>query len=276
MRTRGFTLIELLVVVAIIAVLASLLLPVLVRAKSQGQSAKCLSNLRQFGITLSIYTSDHGAYPLLQTGSNAVHEDTDSRWTHDLNRYLKQPPLALSDRYFTLSVPFGGVWLCPAVRPAQPRNFDSSSSIYYTIVRASYGYNGYGLRDDSLERPLLGLGGHKLDYNFPYFPSVGPVREFEVVTPAEMVAMGDGVMGHPNGYQPSEMIGRSAMKPAADFLGPYQREIRARHRGGINVLHCDGHVAAFRLEALFQSRSDAALRRWNRDNKPHADILPSY
>ena len=60
---RGFTLIELMIVVAIIAVLAGVLIPNFVHARSQTATAACESNLRAIATAAELYFTDNQAYP---------------------------------------------------------------------------------------------------------------------------------------------------------------------------------------------------------------------
>jgi len=74
-KMRGFTLIELLVVIAIIAMLSSILLPALSKAREKGRQAVCISNLKQLTLAFMMYKDDNdGWYP------PASSQDNNKRW----------------------------------------------------------------------------------------------------------------------------------------------------------------------------------------------------
>ncbi len=103
-----------------------------------------------------------------------------------------------------------------------------------------------------------------------------PVRESEVLQPSDMIGYGDTILFK---APPTELIFSFFAFPYYDYASGIQnRRVecrsleRRRHGGFFDVVFSDGHVESLRGAKLF-SRSDDSLKRWNRDNLPHADLL---
>src|SRR5690606_25937103 len=91
----AFTLVELLVVIGIIALLIGILLPTLSRAREAGNTAKCLSNLRNMALGAVMYANDNDGY-LIQAGHGhgGTHSHEEVAWFNTLQAYYQDKLVA--------------------------------------------------------------------------------------------------------------------------------------------------------------------------------------
>ena len=112
MKKQNFTLIELLVVIAIIAILASMLLPALNKARSKAKEIKCHTNLKQIGTALLFYAEDYEQYLPAYNGGTKT-DPKYARWQDMIYPYIYPgEKVTTSSFYMKNSVP-QGVFFCP-------------------------------------------------------------------------------------------------------------------------------------------------------------------
>lgn len=131
MRKRSFTLLELLLVVAVIAILASMLLPALGKAKAMGRKSQCANNLKQIGVAFIMYTEDSAGWLPVGTGAPSPA----GSWCYQLASYLKIDWLAGS--YWPRSG--SPVFYCPAALICTTNSTVQQKLLY----NLSYGYNRF-------------------------------------------------------------------------------------------------------------------------------------
>lgn len=254
---QGFTLVELLVVIAIIAILGSLLLPALVRAKAAGRSASCKNNLRQLGLALSQYTLEHSAYPPID-------------WIHF------EPPKGFRywfdfvGTYANAQWSSNGLFRCPEYRglttdgsawfPGNGRTGSGFGMKWYNAA-GSYAYNGWGAGYDYEAKRPRGLGFHLMT---PPTGSVSasspPIKVEDVASPAELYAIADSIVIR------SENNPWFGLEILYYDLGPWYEKKTPPHGNGRNIVFCDGHAEAVSQKIFLETPGYS--RRWNRNNEP--------
>lgn len=217
-KGKGFTLIELLVVIAIIAILAAILFPVFTSAKESAKRASCVANLKQLGVSFSLYIDDYGKFP--GTNTYVSNLDAFASWVGKIFKYTKndkvfQCPCAIQQLTVTIPVP----------------PYSGTTRLFNT----SYSYNEY-----------LNFQGPTL-YSFSSCANVRSPSSTAMVADGYQIALfhdwndpgcWDNVDGCPSGMNRIRYC--DGPKKQAD--GKFDWNIKLIRHQGPNILFCDMHV----------------------------------
>lgn len=229
-KKNAFTLIELLVVVAIIAILAAILFPVFARARENARRSSCQSNLKQIGLGIFQYTQDYDeTMPSAWIGGG--YPGT-ARWMDLTQPYIKSTQ----------------IFNCPS---------DSGMGLPYavgdTTKYGSYAYNGTYYDSPTVDNGTT-VNGVSKGPNGRSIASIAAVSTTLLAADADTAA--DGVDSFQSawaslGDDPGGVDNSTSPKR-------FQR-LRERHLETLNVLFCDGHVKALRLDAVAKKSTTSCI-----------------
>ncbi|WDE99411.1 type II secretion system protein [Lentisphaera profundi] len=235
MTKNKFTLIELLVVIAIIGILASLLLPVLGKARKQSQSAVCKSNMKQMGVSVMMYLDDSEGFFMYGESSDGNAGAYES-WDDSLGAYdgrdLTKAEKSL-DFLSSVNAPGKGSdhYICPLddiVRSTWPSP-DAYKSSYAMTQQNPFSTSGKGIF--MFRKDWIVTHG------------VGIINVTDVSNPSSTIAAGEE-------FNQFGFLGSSGSRYFAtsnQFNGIALHD--PRHQQKQNYLMVDGHVESLRYES---------------------------
>lgn len=217
MSRRAFTLVEVLVVTAVMAILASMLFPVLASARGAARQASCVSNQRQLGMALAMYVMDYDDR-YCQSGYYAELGSLHYSWCDLIWPYARSTQ----------------VFDCPAGRTKWQRNHRYPTT--------------YTLNDVYADSEQLGgiFGGFEANLVVP------PLATADVLAPVKTVFCGDGELYHAANLRVDDPVQLTTEPPQfkcsqGAFLG--------RHHNGCVVSLLDGHAKWMPIPELGRKRA---------------------
>lgn len=221
-RTNAFTLIELLVVIAIIAILAAILFPVFAQAREKARQSACLSNMKQIGLGIMMYTQDYDETlpsTWLGNGPAAAFDPGPGpaySWQYGITPYIKNT----------------GVFTCPSNRFRSPNNW---RQVFFGTPAVSYPIHYVPNRHV--------IGQYKFDGLSPLARLDRPADSITIIENKSRWM--DATWGHACNTIDANNIMRNFVANTAEAVVTGEGYMQA-HAKMSNFIFADGHVKAMK------------------------------